>query len=127
MENKLIFDMRKNSWLENAGLVGLTRVLGKEAEDLKEGSVFEISANELDGFGEKYFETSRHYYECFVGEPRTFEIGIRGRFETWTGIMIPWGAKFVLVGSDEDVLESAFRLKRIGYSYDPREEPRHAD
>lgn len=56
MENKLIFDMRKNSWLENAGLVGLTRVLGKEAEDLKEGSVFEISANELDGFGEKYFD-----------------------------------------------------------------------
>ena len=31
-------------------------------------------------FGERYFETSRHYYECFVGEPRTFEIGIRGRF-----------------------------------------------
>ena len=31
-------------------------------------------------FGEKYFETSRHYYECFVGEPRTFEIGLRGRF-----------------------------------------------
>lgn len=31
-------------------------------------------------FGEKYFETSRHYYECFVGEPRTFEIGIRGEF-----------------------------------------------
>lgn len=31
-------------------------------------------------FGEKYFETSRHYYECFVGEPRTFEIGIRGAF-----------------------------------------------
>ena len=30
--------------------------------------------------GEKYFETSRHYYECFVGEPRTFEIGIRGKF-----------------------------------------------
>ena len=31
-------------------------------------------------FGEKYFDTSRHYYECFVGEPRTFEIGIRGKF-----------------------------------------------
>ena len=42
-------------------------------------------------------------------------VGIRGRFETWTGIMIPWGAPFVLVGSDEEVLESAFRLKRIGY------------
>ena len=31
-------------------------------------------------FGEKYFDTSRHYYECFVGEPHTFEIGIRGKF-----------------------------------------------
>ena len=31
-------------------------------------------------FGEKYFDTSRHYYECFVGESRTFEIGVRGRF-----------------------------------------------
>ena len=31
-------------------------------------------------FGERYFDTSRHYYECFVGEPRTFEIGIRGSF-----------------------------------------------
>jgi rhodanese-related sulfurtransferase len=42
-------------------------------------------------------------------------IGIRGRFETWTGIMIPWGEPFVLVGSDEEVREAAFRLKRIGY------------
>ncbi len=42
-------------------------------------------------------------------------IGIRGRFETWTGIMIPWGAPFVLVGSDDEVHEAAFRLKRIGY------------
>ena len=31
-------------------------------------------------FGEKYFETSRHYYEAFVGEPRTFELAIRGKF-----------------------------------------------
>ena len=30
--------------------------------------------------GEEYFDTSRHYYECFAGEPRTFEIGIRGSF-----------------------------------------------
>ena len=42
-------------------------------------------------------------------------IGIRGRFETWTGIMVPWGEPFVLVGSDEEVREAAFRLKRIGY------------
>ena len=31
-------------------------------------------------FGEKYFESTRHYYECLVGEPRTFEIGLRARF-----------------------------------------------
>ena len=42
-------------------------------------------------------------------------IGIRGRFETWTGIMIPWGEPFVLVGSDDEVREASFRLKRIGY------------
>ncbi len=42
-------------------------------------------------------------------------IGIRGRFETWTGIMVPWGDPFVLVGPDDEVREAAFRLKRIGY------------
>ena len=31
-------------------------------------------------FDEKYFESARHYYECLVGEPRTFEIGLRGTF-----------------------------------------------
>ena len=31
-------------------------------------------------FDEKYFESARHYYECLVGEPRTFEIGLRGAF-----------------------------------------------
>ena len=31
-------------------------------------------------FGEKYFDTSRHFYEAFVGDPRTFEIGLRGKF-----------------------------------------------
>ena len=31
-------------------------------------------------FDEKYFESARHYYECLAGEPRTFEIGLRGTF-----------------------------------------------
>ena len=31
-------------------------------------------------FGEKYFESARHYYECLVGEPRTFEMSIRATF-----------------------------------------------
>ncbi len=31
-------------------------------------------------FDEKYFDTSRHFYEAFVGDPRTFEICLRGKF-----------------------------------------------
>jgi len=51
-----------------------------------------------------------------AGHPAdAINIGIRGRFETWTGIMIPWGEPFVLSGSDDEVREAAFRLKRIGY------------
>lgn len=51
-----------------------------------------------------------------AGHPAgAINIGIRGRFESWTGTMIPWGEPFVLVGSDAEVEEAAFRLKRIGY------------
>ncbi|MFA7158554.1 MAG: rhodanese-like domain-containing protein [Kiritimatiellia bacterium] len=42
-------------------------------------------------------------------------IGIRGRFESWTGTMIPWGEPFILSGSEGEIREAAFRLKRIGY------------
>jgi rhodanese-related sulfurtransferase len=42
-------------------------------------------------------------------------IGIRGRFETWVGIMVPWEATFILIGSDEEIKEATFRLHRIGY------------
>ena len=31
-------------------------------------------------FGEKYFESARHFYECLAGEPRIFEIGLRAKF-----------------------------------------------
>ena len=31
-------------------------------------------------FGEKYFESARHFYESLVGEPRTFEVGLRATF-----------------------------------------------
>lgn len=47
--------------------------------------------------------------------PGAINIGIRGRFETWTGMMIPWGAPFVLIGSEENVAEARQRLHRIGY------------
>ena len=47
--------------------------------------------------------------------PGSINIPARGRFETWTGIMLPWGEPFVLIGSDTDVQEARFRLHRIGY------------
>jgi hydroxyacylglutathione hydrolase len=42
-------------------------------------------------------------------------IGLRGRLDTWTGIVVPFGAPLVLVGDDAEVREGAFRLRRIGY------------
>ncbi|MFO7536317.1 MAG: rhodanese-like domain-containing protein [Kiritimatiellia bacterium] len=50
------------------------------------------------------------------GHPaKALNIGLRGRFETWTGIMIPWGQPLVLIGTtDEEVREAANRLHRIG-------------
>ena len=47
--------------------------------------------------------------------PGAINIGIRGRFETWVGIMVPWGSQIILVGPEAEVAEASFRLHRIGY------------
>ena len=48
--------------------------------------------------------------------PNSVNIALRGRFETWTGIMVPWDAKLVLTGGDEEIREAVYRLHRVGYS-----------
>lgn len=48
--------------------------------------------------------------------PGSVNIGLRGRLETWVGIMVPWGAPLTLIGSDAEIREAAFRLHRVGYS-----------
>lgn len=48
--------------------------------------------------------------------PNSINIALRGRLETWTGIMIPWGASVLLTGNRDEVNEAAYRLNRIGYS-----------
>ena len=48
--------------------------------------------------------------------PNAVNIALRGKLETWTGVMVPWGAKLVLVGNKEELKEGLFRLNRIGYS-----------
>ena len=50
--------------------------------------------------------------------PNSVNIGLRGRFETWVGIMVPWDAKLVLTGSGEELIEALFRLHRVGYKAD---------
>jgi len=47
--------------------------------------------------------------------PKSVNIPLRGRFETWLGTMVPWGANLVLVGDKEKLKEAIFRLYRIGY------------
>ena len=48
--------------------------------------------------------------------PNAVNIAIRGKLETWTGIMVPWGARLVLVGNKDELKEGLFRLHRIGYA-----------
>lgn len=42
-------------------------------------------------------------------------IALRGRLDTWTGIVVPFNAPLVLVGDDAELREGIFRLRRIGY------------
>ncbi|MBU0467921.1 MAG: MBL fold metallo-hydrolase [Candidatus Omnitrophica bacterium] len=47
--------------------------------------------------------------------PNSVNIGLRGRLETWTGIMVPWNSKLVLTGKEEELKEAVYRLHRVGY------------
>ena len=47
--------------------------------------------------------------------PNSVNIGVRGRFETWTGIMVPWDSRLVLCGNETDLKEAVHRLHRVGY------------
>ena len=47
--------------------------------------------------------------------PNAVNIALRGRLETWVGIMAPWGSNIVLCGSLEEVKEARLRLHRVGY------------
>ncbi len=47
--------------------------------------------------------------------PNAVNIGVRGRFETWAGIMVPWDSELVLCGDGSDLQEAVYRLHRVGY------------
>ncbi len=46
--------------------------------------------------------------------PTAVNVAVRGRLDTWTGIVIPFDASLLLVGSDAEVAEATFRFRRIG-------------
>jgi rhodanese-related sulfurtransferase len=50
--------------------------------------------------------------------PNAINIGVRGRLETWVGIMISWGEKLALCGNSDELHESLKRLHRVGYKAD---------
>lgn len=65
----------------------------------------------------KYFvvdvRNAQQYAEGHI--PNSVNIALRGRFETWTGVMVPWDAKAVVTGSEEEIKEALYRLHRVGY------------
>ena len=44
-------------------------------------------------------------------------VALRGRLDTWTGIVVPFDAQLVLLGDAAEVLEGSFRLRRIGFDH----------
>lgn len=42
-------------------------------------------------------------------------VALRGRLDTWTGIVVPFTQPLILVGADDEIREGIFRLRRIGY------------
>jgi rhodanese-related sulfurtransferase len=47
--------------------------------------------------------------------PNSGNIALRGRLETWVGIMVPWDMNLILCGSTEELKEATYRLHRVGY------------
>lgn len=47
--------------------------------------------------------------------PNSVNIAVRGRLETWVGIMVPWGSNLVICGTPDEIAEAGKRLHRVGY------------
>lgn len=73
-------------------------------------------APELTDAGRYYVVDVRQPQAYASGHiPNSVNIGLRGRFETWVGIMVPWQAQLVLCGDEPQLQEALYRLHRVGY------------
>ncbi len=66
---------------------------------------------------EKYYvidvSNARVYAKGHI--PKSVNIGVRGRIETWVGIIVPWESNLVVTGNNNEVKETLYRLHRVGY------------
>lgn len=83
--------------------------LGSKVENLAElidqKEVYLVDVREAAPYAEKHV-------------PRSINISLRGRTETWTGIIVPFKARIVVIGNLEEITEATRRLKRVGYNAD---------
>ncbi len=90
---------------------------GPELVDWSPKAIAEIAPSaELTDPNKYYVVDIREAGDYAAGHvPNSVNIGLRGRFETWTGIMVPWDSKLVVVGNPEALPEAIHRLHRVGY------------
>ncbi len=73
-------------------------------------------SNELADPSKHYVVDVRDAKDYAAGHvPNSINIALRGRLETWVGIMVPWDAQLVVAGDEADLGEAAQRLHRVGY------------
>ncbi|MBU1105513.1 MAG: MBL fold metallo-hydrolase [Candidatus Riflebacteria bacterium] len=50
--------------------------------------------------------------------PRSVNIALNGRLESWTGTVVPFRSRLILTGSMPEIFLAGKRLKRVGYNAD---------
>ena len=77
----------------------------------------EIPANQDLSDPERYYVVDLRDAKAYAAGhiPKAVNIAVRGRLETWVGIMVPWEAQLVVCGSSEELREARRRLLRVGY------------
>lgn len=82
-----------------------------------EPELFTAPTTDLADPSKYYVLDLREAKEYAAGHiPGSVNIGLRGRLETWAGIMVPWESELVLCGSLAEIKEALPRLHRVGYT-----------
>jgi len=89
---------------------------GPELVNWQEAPVQKKPDQALTNPGRFYVVDVRNAKEYAAGHiPNSVNIAVRGRLETWVGIMVPWGSNLVLCGDPKELKEAVHRLHRVGY------------